>query len=286
LIVLVTGATGFVAGHLIPHLARGGHTVVAAGHDLSRLPAAGGVLPLCWDLSQPTAPAGVPRQLDAIVHLVQANVPFPDRAAEMFAVNVASTQLLLEIARSAGARRFVFTSTGSVYGPADRPRTEDDPTHGADYYAATKIAAERLVRAYGDHVPYTIFRLFAPYGPRQRNRMIPGLINRVIAGTPVTVAGGTGPAYNPVHVNHVMDVLTQSLGTSGNQLLNLGGDEALTIRDMALIIGRVVGREPVIEEQAGSAGRFVGDLSLLRRSYRLPDRLISFEDGVRTMLAA
>jgi hypothetical protein len=42
----------------------------------------------------------------------------------------------------------------------------------------------------------------------------------------------------------------------------------------------------VIEDQPGSAGRFVGDISRLRQSYRLPDRLVSFEDGVRSMVVA
>lgn len=284
--VLVTGATGFVAGHLIPHLARAGHSVVAAGHDVSRIPTAPGVLPLHWDLSQLPPPAGVPRQMDAIFHLVQANVPFPERAAEMFAVNVASTQLLLDIARATGVRRFVFTSSGSVYGPGERRWTEADPTAGSGYYAATKLAAEQLVRAYADLVPHSIFRLFAPYGPGQRNRMIPGLMHRVSSGNTVSVAGRTGPAYNPLHVCHVVDVLTQALDAAGTQLLNLGGDEALTIREMALAIGRVVGREPVFEEQPGVAGQYVGDVSRLRQSYRLPDRLTSFEDGVRSMAAA
>ena len=284
--VLVTGATGFVAGHLIPHLARAGHTVIAAGHDLSRIPTGDRITPLLWDHAQRDPAEPFPERLDAIVHLVQANVPFPERASEMFAVNVASTQRALDLARAAGANRFTFTSTGSVYGSGARPWTETDAAEGPGYYAATKLAAERLIRAYGDVVPFTIFRLFAPYGAGQRNRMVPGLIGRVTSGAPVTVAGGTGPAYNPLHVSHVVDVLTQSLDTNGSQLLNLGGEEVLTIRDMARAIGRVVGREPVIQDQPGSADRFVGGVSRLRSAYRLPERLISFEDGVRSMIAA
>jgi len=284
--VLVTGATGFVAGKLVPHLARAGHFVIAAGHDPSRIVAATGAEPLHWDLLEPGLPTGVPDRLDAIVHLAQANVPFPDRAAEMFAVNVASTQRLLELARATGVRRVVFTSSGSIYGAGDRPWTESDRTEGAGYYAATKVAAERLVRGFGDIVPYSIFRLFAPYGPGQRGRLVPNLISRVSSGAPVTVASGLGPAYNPLHVSHVVDVLTQSLDAAGDQVLNLGGDEALTVRDMALTVGRVVGREPVIQKQAGAPDRFVGDVSQLRRAYRLPDRLVSFEDGVRAMISS
>ena len=286
MIVLVTGATGFVAGHLVPNLAGAGHTVIAAGHDAARLPTVAGVVPLLWDFSRPEVPAELPERLDAIVHLVQSNVQFPAGADEMFAVHVAATQRLLELARTRGVRRFAFASTGSVYGSGERPWRENDPTEGGGYYGATKVAAEHLIRAYGEHVPYTIFRLFAPYGPGLRNRLIAGLIGRVTSGMAVTVAGGVGPAYNPLHVSHVVDVMAQSLEASGNQLLNLGGDEALTVREMAVKIGRVVDREPVIQEQAGSADRFVGDISRLRAAYRLPARLISFEEGVRSMLPA
>ena len=204
----------------------------------------------------------------------------------MFAVNTASTHHVLELARKEGVQRLVFTSTGSVYGSRGKPWTEDDFPEGSGYYAATKLAAERLVRAYAELVPHTIFRLFAPYGPGQRNRLIPGLISRVQSGTSVTVAGGEGPAFNPIHVSHVVRVLEQSLHATGSQLLNLAGDEPLTVREMALTIGRVLGREPRIQDQPGAADRFVGDTSRLRRAYRLPERLISFEDGVRSMVSA
>lgn len=283
--VLVTGATGFVASHLFPRLLADGHHVIAAGHDPARLKRFAAAEPLLWDLQNP--PPSLPTQLDAIVHLAQANVSFPDHAHEMFAVHVAATQTLLELARRAGARRFVFTSTGSVYGSGPRSWTEADPTDGPSFYAATKVAAERLICAYGDLVPHSIFRLFAPYGPGQQpRRLIPLLIDRVRRGDPVTVADGTGPTFNPLYVTHVVDVLVQSLAADVNQLLNLGGDEALSVRDMAERIGRVVGRAPVFQEQSGPADRVVGDIGSLRRAYRLPERLTPFEEGVRAMLAA
>jgi UDP-glucose 4-epimerase len=283
--VLVTGATGFVAGHLIPRLVDAGHQVIAAGHDLTRIDRRAGAVPLLWDLRRQEMPAGVPAQLDAIVHLAQANVPFPAGAAEMFAVHLAATQRLLEVARERGARRFIFASSGSVYGAGDRPWREDAPLNGPGYYAATKIGAEKLVQAFGELVPYTIFRLFAPYGPGQSGRLVPGLINRVRTGQPVAVAGGTGPRFNPLFVTHICDVLEQALAAAGNQLLNLGGDEALSVRDMAQIIGRELGSEPVFQETPGTGpADIVGDIHELRRHYHLPPRLTDFAGGVRTML--
>lgn len=283
--VLVTGATGFIAGHLVSQLVASGHDVFAAGHDVSRLGRLTGAHPLAWDLRSPSLPDALPLNLDAIVHLAQVNVPFPAGAGDMFAVHVACTQRLLELARRIGVQRFIFTSSGSVYGSSAQPLKEDDPTRGSGYYAASKVAAERLIQAYGDLVPYTIFRLFTPYGPGQTNRLVPGLINRVVNGAPVTVAGGVGPTFNPLYVTHVAGALGKSLGASGNQLLNLGGDQTLSVREMAETIGRIVGREPVIQDQPGTPDLIVGDLTELRRLYLLPEHLTSFEDGVRAMLS-
>jgi len=101
--VLVTGATGFVASHLLPRLATDGHEVIALGHDAARIPSLEDVTPVVVDLSRPLLPDSVP-DFDAVVQLAQANVPYPDGAGELFRVNVASTQELLELARRRGAR--------------------------------------------------------------------------------------------------------------------------------------------------------------------------------------
>ena len=159
--ILVSGATGFVASHLIPALVAAGHDVVAVGHERARI-AGDGAAP-SWILAAPDWPA-LP-DVDAVVHLAQANVPFPDGADALFAVNVAATQRLLEHARRTGARRFVLASSGSVYGASPAPLTETSPLAAHDFYSATKVAAERLTQAYESHLETAILRLFVPYGP-------------------------------------------------------------------------------------------------------------------------
>lgn len=290
--VLVTGATGFVGGHLVPYLAGAGHRVFALGHDAARLDRfadISGVERIVCDLRERGVAGALPPRVDAVVHLAQWNGPLPDTLLDLMEVNTGSTARLLEYARRGGVRRFVLASTGSVYGGArayDGPWREDDPDRGAGYYAASKVAAERLMLAYGGDVPSTIFRLFAPYGPGQAGRMVPGLINRVRGGQPVTVAGGRGPRFNPIFVDHAVDVLEQSLGAESNQLLNLAGTETLSIRQMAETIGRVLGAKPVIQDAPGVPADVTGDIGRLRGLYRLPDRLTSFEEGVRRIVAA
>ena len=289
--VLVAGATGFVAGALVPRLVAAGHKVVAAGHDAARLERFPGAERLVLDLRRPDLAEQLPPDLDAIVHLAQANAPFPEGAGDLFEVNVVSVQRLLEHARQRGLQRFVYASSASVYGGGERPWRETDPTEGPGYYAATKQAAERLAWAYAEVFPVVILRLVTPYGPGQRNRLVPTLVSRIQEGRPVSLREGGRPRMNPIFVEDVAEVFAQALQDSArpahpdSAAVNVGGDEVLSIREMGETIGQIVEREPVFEAAPGaSGGDVVVDTTRMRQVFRLPERLTTFAAGVRATL--
>lgn len=280
--ILVTGATGFVAAHLVPALGRH-NEVIALGHDPDRIPSGQGVEPLDVDLRQPGFETRLP-QVDAVVHLAQANVPFPDGAADLFAVNTASTAALLEHARRSEATRFVLASSASVYGLGDRPWSEDDSPAATDFYSATKLAAERLVGAYRAVMGTTVMRLVAPYGPGQRNRMIPRLLASVLEGRPITLNAEGRPRMNPIYVDDVVRIVEAALESDGHQLVNVGGDEAVTIRELAETIGTAVGVEPQFDEGNVVSGDVVADNRRMREAFGL-DSLVPLEDGISSTAA-
>lgn len=281
--VLVTGATGFVAGHLVPALSRE-HDVVALGHDPDRIATAAGVETLQIDLRERGFEERLP-QVDAIVHLAQANVPLPDGAADLFAVNTASTAALLEHARRSGATRFVFASSASVYGLGDKPWSEDDAPAATDFYSATKLAAERLVGAYRADMGTTIMRLVAPYGPGQRHRMIPRLLASVREGRPITLNAEGRPRMNPIYIDDVVQIVLAALESDGHQVVNVAGDEAVTIRELAETIGNAVGLEPVFEEGTAVSGDVVAENRRMREAFGL-DSLVPLELGLKRTAAA
>lgn len=248
--VLLTGASGFVAQHLVPALAEE-HDVVALTHDGTRVPARGEFETLVVDLRR-VEDAELPA-VDAIVHLAQANVPFPDGARDLFAVNTASTVALLEHARASGASHFVYASSASVYGFGERPWTEDDVPASTDFYSATKLAAERFVGAHAQFFGTTIMRLVAPFGPGQRNRMIPRLIDSVREGRAITLNEGGRPRMNPIFVDDVVALVAAAIETDGHHLVNVSGPDAVSIRELGETIGDVLGREPVFESGTGTA---------------------------------
>ena len=284
--VLVTGASGFVAPHLIAALVARGDTVVASARDAARIPEGPGIDALPLDLAAPLDDVELP-EVAAVVHLAQANVPYPAQALELYRVNTLSTLALLDACARMGARRFVHASSGTVYGLGDEPFRESDPVRHHQLYATTKIHAEDLVARYADQLDGAVsLRLFAPYGPGQVNRMIPGIIGRVRAGTAVSLNAGGRPRMNPIYIDDAVAAILAALAVDGHKIVNVAGDEIVTIREIAEAAGRAVGREPVFEDGGGqAAGDVIGDTTAFREW--LGDReFTSLDQGVVRTAAA
>jgi nucleoside-diphosphate-sugar epimerase len=287
--VLVTGATGFVATHLVPVLASRGDTVHALGHHgtrLEHLARIDGVRTVVADLRVRDMATFLPGSIEAVVHLAQANVPFPDGAGDLWEVNAGSTARLLEWARRAGAHAFVLASTGSVYGTGDRPWREDDPTAGVGAYPATKVAAERILGAYAPYMATVALRLFAPYGPGQRARMVPGIVGRVRNGTPVSLREGGRPRVNPIYVDDLVGIIADATRLINDHVINVAGDEVLSIAEIASHAGRALGVAPVFEEAPGTTGGdTIGDVARMARVFGPGRAKTSFAEGVAHVVA-
>lgn len=144
--ILVTGATGKVGSRLAKRLAQRGNQVRALVRDAARgadLRAAGVELAV-GDLLEPSTLDAAVREVDAVVHCAAF---FRGATAEQaHAVNDLGTQHLAHTTRAAGVARFVFTSTGLVYGPTGgRLASEDDACAPSAAYPVSKLAAERFL---------------------------------------------------------------------------------------------------------------------------------------------
>jgi UDP-glucose 4-epimerase len=283
--ILVTGANGFIGRAFV--------RAVAGNHELFALartpgPQVSGVEWIAHDLVEPLAAAPLPDRIDAVVHLAQSRRyrEFPGGAHDVFDVNTRSTLELLEYARLAGARSFVFTSSGGVYGYSYEHFAETDPVSPLNFYFTSKYSAEMLIANYQRFFSSVVLRLFFVYGPGQDRMLIPTLIDRVASGDAVTVEGDPGLRINPIYVDDAVRVFEPALQFAGAGVFNVAGDEAVTITDLVEVVGEVMERKPRIEHTPGdSGGDLLGDNTQMREVLGVAPE-ISLREGLGRTVAS
>jgi len=287
--LLLTGAAGFLGHECLSDIPVGTELIAVTRRGIpawaERVP---GVEWLEADLAEAGFQRRLPGGVDAVVHLAQSRFDrdFPEHADDVVDVNVAATARLLDYARHHGAGRFVLASTASVYRRGHGPLDEDAPLDLSSFYAASKRSAELLVGAYSDLVASTVLRVFTTYGAGQRRRLIAELIERVRGGMPVTLEGERGLMLSPIHVRDVAGVLHAAAASTrpGCEIVNVGGPEALGVREVVETIARELGTEPVFEPLTDDEpGGLVADLTRMNERFPNTDHL-RFSEGMRLTL--
>lgn len=162
--ILLTGATGKVGSRVAKHLAQRGDHVRALVRDEARATSLGsaGIQLVKGDLLDVASLDEAVRGVDAVVHCAaffRGATP-----EEAHSVNDLGTQHLAKASQAAAVKRFVFTSTGLVYGPnGGRLASEDDPCAPLDAYPLSKLAAERFLLAL-EGLDVRVLRLPFVYG--------------------------------------------------------------------------------------------------------------------------
>ena len=273
--ILITGAGGLVGRQLVPALAET-HQVFALSRRAAETPAPNNVEWIHADLTSPTLAAQLPAAVDVVIHLAQSPryAEFPEGAADVFAVNVASTARLLDWARSSGVRQFILASSGAVVLPGDD-----------SFYAVSKRSAEQLVACYAQMFGVLALRFFFIYGAGQRRSMlVPRLVETIDAKQEVRLTGVDGPRINPVHVDDVAAALSCAVERKVTGTINVAGPDVLTIRQMSETIGRLVGSAPRFKPEGNDqAPDLSGDISAMREQLVAPTR--RFDAGVTDVIA-
>jgi UDP-glucose 4-epimerase len=303
----VTGAAGFIGSHLCERLLGGGVSVLGVDRlsdyydpavkaaNAARLSAYPGFTLLKEDVAEVAEPALLDG-IQVVYHLAgQPGVrPSWGRSFEIYANdNVMATQALLEAAKEVSLDRFVYASSSSVYGNAERfPTTESDRPQPLSPYGVTKLAAEHLCNLYANSygVPSVSLRYFSVYGPRQRPDMaFHRFIKAATAGEPLRIFGDGKQTRDFTYVGDIV-AATLAAGEQGvpGEVYNVAGGSRVTVLDVLGILGRVLGAPiDVRHEQAarGDARDTSGDTSKAARDLGYTPS-VSLEEGLAAQAEA
>ncbi|MGI8595349.1 MAG: NAD-dependent epimerase/dehydratase family protein [Solirubrobacteraceae bacterium] len=303
---LVTGGAGFIGSHVVEALlARGARVAVVDDLSTGRRENLDGALAAGANLyeadirdADATRPIVAHERPDAVFHLaaqidVRRSVESPALDAR---VNVEGTINLLDAALGAGARRFLYASTGgAIYGEAGRvPTPEDAPVTPLSPYGQGKLAAEGYCmlfeRLHG--LSIAALRFANVYGPRQDPLGEGGVIaifcGRAASGGSATVFGDGHQTRDFVYVSDVVDSLLAAADGDARGAFNVGTGRETSVIELAGALREVSGAELPLEHEPARPGEVVRsclDASLARRALGWKAR-VGLAEGLERTLAA
>lgn len=265
--VLITGGAGFIGSNLAARLAAAGDRVRILD-DLS--------------MGSPAYLDGVPHQLivrsladrdaigaavhgvEAVVHLA-ARAGIPDSVADplgTFEVNVARLLDVLDAARLAGVRRFVFASSNAAAGDHEPPADERDLPHPVSPYGASKLAGEAYCQAYAATygLAACALRFSNAYGPRSLHKrsVVAAWLRAALAGGPIEVHGDGRQTRDFVFVDDLADAVRAAIDAPeqavAGELFQAGTGVETTVNELADAIQTAVGRRLEVRHLPARAG--------------------------------
>jgi UDP-glucose 4-epimerase len=312
---LVTGGAGFIGSHLVEALLAAGRRVVVlddlstgAMNNLERVRDHRHLQVHIDSISSEARLAELIDQADEVYHLaaVVGVRLVLEEPARTVATHIGPTELILRLI-DAGHKPLFLASTSEVYGKNPRlPLSEDDdlvlgPTSkGRWIYACSKALDEYLALSYHQRsgLPVVVGRFFNVVGPRQVGRygmVLPRFVDQALEGGPLVVYDDGQQVRCFGHVSDVVEGILRLMAcpAAHGQVFNLGSDEAVTIRELAERVARLVDPGLAIEHIAYGKAYAPGfedirarvpDLARIRRTIGYEPRY-KLDDILREVIA-
>ncbi len=297
---LVTGGAGFVGSRIVRRLLHLGARVRVLDDFCTgrpdNLPAADPGLEVVE--GSVVDPHLVPRLLPdvgIVIHAAARNIILSTRnPREDFEVNIGGTLNLLLAVRQSPVRRFVYTSSASIYGnPRHLPINEDDVGSLLSPYSVSKFGGENYCRAFYEtyDVSTAVVRYSNVYGPGQRSDnpycgVAAKFFQSALAGEPLKVHGDGEQTRDFTYVDDAVDAtLRAALSPKAEgQVYNVGTERETTVNQLARRILEVTGAVgPIVNidrRDIDNIRRRVLNIEKIRRELRWVPR-VRIEEGLR-----
>lgn len=284
--LLVTGACGYKGTVLVPKLLREGHRVVALDSQWfgNFLGTDRNLSIVRGDVREVEAIAL--DDVDAIIHLAGvANDPCADLDPRLtWEINCLATMRLADRAARAGVGRFIFASSGSVYGVKSEPEvTEELPLLPLSEYNKTKMCAERILLSYADAMAVQIVRpaTVCGYSPRMRLDVSVNMLTmQALSRGRITVFGGEQTRPN-VHIDDITELYIFLLDHPEYRGIYNVGFENIAIRDIARLVAEQVAADIVVIDSQDARSYRMNSDKVLATGFR-PRKGVA--DAVRELI--
>jgi len=284
--ILVTGACGYKGHILVPKLLARGYEVVA--FDLQWF---GNFLRPHQNLR---VVKGDVRDLDSIpldgiscvIHLSSiANDPCGDLNPKLtWEVSALATMQLADKAKRIGIKRFIYASSGSVYGVKEEPQvTEELELKPISEYNKTKMVGERVLLSYQDDMVVQIVRpaTVCGYSPRMRLDVSVNLLTmQALSKGKITVFGGDQVRPN-IHIDDITDIYLHLIDHPEVTGVYNAGFENISIMDIAKLVTKYIPVEIVVTESNDPRSYRINSDKLLATGYK-PKKTV--EDAIKEII--
>ncbi len=299
---LVTGGAGFIGSHLVDSLLEQQNTVVVVDNffngkedNLTKHKNNPNLIVYKQSITEDLTDVFDSDNIDAVFHLaalprVQFSIQYPIEAHN---VNINGTINLLQSCRNFGVKKFIFSSSSSIYGNQTKlPLVETMVPDVLYPYAIQKLTGEHYCRVYWQlyGIETIMLRYFSVYGPRQNpnsnyGQVVPNIINAVINGKTFTKYGSGQHTRDFTFVSDVVAANVLAVNCNKKkcfgEVFNIGAGRGVSINDLIKNIGSVSAKKLKIDYQPA----LVESKDTLADNTKAQKLLgwrpsVSFEDGI------
>lgn len=290
--ILITGGAGFIGSHLADRLLNNGCTVIVADNFCDYYDVGIKENNVAHNLHNPhyklyradienmaaLKAIFAVHKFDAVVHLAaRAGVrPSIEAPADYVKTNVLGTVNVLECMKEYGCKKLVVASSSSVYGNCTAEKFSEDlnVNEPISPYAATKLATEQLCYTY--HHLYGIkvaaLRFFTVYGPRQRPDLaIAKFARLILQNKPIEMYGNGTTLRDYTYIDDIVSGIVAAVNSDSidYEVINLGGGEPISLKEMIATIEECLGKKAIIEKKSMQPGDVEKTVCDWQKAHRL-----------------
>ena len=308
--ILVTGCAGFIASHLCESLLKDGHTLIGIDNfdnyyskkikedNLSNIAGNSRFKFYELDIRNKKEILNIKEEIDFVIHIAaKAGVrPSIENPSEYIETNIIGTQNILEFMKTRKIKKMIFASTSSIYGnhPVTPFKEDMDVNNPISPYAFTKKSCELANYTYHHLYNFDIInlRFFTVFGPRQRPDLAINKFARLISkGETIPMYGDGSSSRDYTYIGDIVSGISKAFDYLNNnnnifEVVNLGNNSPVTLKDMIAIIAEELGKEAKVEQlpmQPGDVNKTLANIEKAKHILGYNPET-SFREGIRFFL--